>query len=202
MEDMLWKFPHVGQQIFKKLSNKNLAKSKKLAKSWKNFITNEKFYKEKVYFETRQKERDEYGGMSPLEKAAWDGNLQEYRLFIKYVEDKNPKINFGRTPLHYAARKGHLFICKLIIDNVEDKNPKDTSGETPLHEAAYEGHFDVVKLIIDENNVEDKNPKDVNGTTPLHEAAYEGHYDVFKLIFDKTKDIGTTNTGSPCNSRP
>ena len=33
MEDMLWRFPHVGEQIFTKLSNKDLAKSRKIGKS-------------------------------------------------------------------------------------------------------------------------------------------------------------------------
>ena len=48
MEDMLWKFPHVGEQIFTKLSNKNLAKCKKISRSWDYFITNEKFCKQRV----------------------------------------------------------------------------------------------------------------------------------------------------------
>ena len=43
MEDMFWKFPHIGEQIFKKLSNKSLLKCMKVAKTWKYFITNEKF---------------------------------------------------------------------------------------------------------------------------------------------------------------
>ena len=68
MEDMLWKFPHVGQQIFKKLSNKALAKNKKVARTWKHFITNEKFYKQKVHYETRQKENP--SGETPLHEAA------------------------------------------------------------------------------------------------------------------------------------
>ena len=123
MEDMLWKFPHVGQQIFKKLSNKNLAKSKKVAKTWENFITNEKFYKEKVYYETKQNEKDE-NGRTLLHKAVMDGNLTESKLIIKNVEEKNPGDYSGKTPLHFAARMGHLSICKLILHNVKDKNPK------------------------------------------------------------------------------
>ena len=69
MEDMLWKFPHVGQQIFKKLSNKNLAKCKKVSRSWEYFITNEKFYKQRVHYEMKQKDKD-FLGMTPLHKAA------------------------------------------------------------------------------------------------------------------------------------
>ena len=39
MEDMLWKYPHLGEDVFKKLSNKNLAKCKKVARTWESFIT-------------------------------------------------------------------------------------------------------------------------------------------------------------------
>ena len=58
MEDMLWKFPYIGQKIFKKLSNHNLAKCKKVAKTWEHFIINENFYKQKVKYETKQKEKE------------------------------------------------------------------------------------------------------------------------------------------------
>ena len=69
MEDMLWKFPHVGKQILMKLSNKNLAKSKKAARTWDHFITNERFYKQKVHYENKQKEMNQFGE-TPLHEAA------------------------------------------------------------------------------------------------------------------------------------
>ena len=135
---MLGKFPHVGKQIFKKLSNKSLAKTKKVARTWENFITNEKFYKQKVHYETKQKEKKGPIGRTPLHKAAWEGKLSELKLIMDNVEDKNPKDNIGQTPLHLAAWEGHLSVCQLIINNVEDKNPKDKDGVTPLHIAAEE----------------------------------------------------------------
>ena len=106
MEDMLWKFPHVGQQVFKKLSNKNLAKGKKVARTWESFISNEKFYKQKVHFETKQKKDN--GGSTPLHCAARDGKLLKCKTIMDNVEDKNPRNNVGWTPLHFAANKGHL----------------------------------------------------------------------------------------------
>ena len=90
MEDMLWKFPHVGQQIFKKLSNKNLVKIKEVARSWEHFIINEKIYKQKVHYETMQKKKD-FFGTTPLHEAAKEGKISECKLIIDNVEDKNPK---------------------------------------------------------------------------------------------------------------
>lgn len=185
MEDMLWKFPHIGQQIFKKLSNKNLAKSKEVARTWKHFITNEKFYKQKVYYESKQKKKDDLGRTS-LHKAAEMGKVSEFELIIDNVEDKNPKDKYGWTPLHLAAWYGHLSICQLILNKVEDKNPKNISGWTPLHGAACYGRFDIFKLIFE--NVEDKNPVDSLKETLLHVAASHGHLEICKYIVSKVED--------------
>ena len=48
MEDMFWRFPHIGDQILKKLSNKSIVNSKKLARTWNCFIKNAKFYRRRV----------------------------------------------------------------------------------------------------------------------------------------------------------
>ena len=184
MEDMLWKFPHVGKQIFKNLSNKNLAKSKKVARSWEHFITNENFYKQKVHYENKQKKG--LWGRTPLHSAAEAGKISECKLIIDNVEDKNPQDNFGRTPLHLAAFNGKLSVCQLIINNVKDKNPKDKNGRTPLHEAAKLGQFKIFELIFE--NIEDKNPQDQSKETPLHYAAINGHLAICKHIISKVED--------------
>ena len=184
MEDILWKFPHVGKQIFKKLSNKNLAKSRKVAKTWEYFITNEKFYKLKVYYETKQKKRDRTGN-TPLHHAAIDGNLLECKLILDNVEVKNPEDNLRRTPLHWAARNGHLSICQLIINHTENKNAR-CGPYTTLHHCASDGEFDTFKLIFD--NIEDKNPLDRDKNTLLHNAAKEGHLEICKYIVSKVED--------------
>ena len=185
MEDMLWKFPHVGQQMFKILSNKNLAKIKKVARSWDHFITNEKFYKQKVHYENKQKEKDEKG-WTPLHKAAEEGKVIECKLIMDNVEDKSPKDNIGRTPLHLAIKKGHLSVCELIVNNNGLKNSKTPSGCTPLHMAAYYGPFEIFKLIFE--NVENKNPPDMTKGTVLHYAASRGHLEICKYIVSKVED--------------
>ena len=185
MEDMFWKFPHLGQQIIKKLSNKNIAKGKKVARSWERFIINEKFYKQKVRYEIKQKKRDHFG-WTPLHEAAWYGNLQECKLIIDNVEDKNPLDNDGDTPLFSALVGGHLSVFQLIFNNVEDKNPMINDGRTLLHHAASKGHFEIFKLIFEE--IEDKNPLDDFKNTPLHWAAKMGHLEICKYIVSKVED--------------
>ena len=201
MEDMLWKFPHIGKQVFKKLWNKSLAKSKKVSKSWELFITNEKFYKQRVHYETKQKTEGTYGE-TPLHEAARDGLLSECKLIIGHVEDKNPKNDNGMTPLHWAVWEGHFSICQLIVENVQDKNPANRFDITPLHNAALKGHFKVFQLIFDK--VEEKNPKslvsccwDLYGhdkfITPFHYAAGKGHFEICKLIIDNIQEVNPSS---------
>ena len=147
---MLLKFPHIGKQFFEELSNENLINSKEVCRTWHDFITSEKFYKQRVYYETIQKKKDQYG-LTAFHKAAEIGDLSEFKLIINNVEDKNPESNDGTTPFHFAASNGHLNLCKLILKNVSNKNPEDGAGITPLHEAAKNGHFLVCQLII--NNI-------------------------------------------------
>ena len=45
MEEVLLRFPHLGDRIFKILSNNGLIQCKMVSKTWYHFITNEKFYK-------------------------------------------------------------------------------------------------------------------------------------------------------------
>ena len=200
MEDVFWKFPHLGKQIFKKLSNKNLVKSKKVAKTWEYYIANEKFNKQKVQFETKQKEKD-VNGTTPLHEAARYGNLQECKMIIDNVENKNPRNDYGNTPLFFALMGGHLSVFQFIFNNVEEKNPKNNNGETLLHHAVYKGHFEMFKLIFDE--IEDKNPVDVFKNTILHWAAKMGHLEICKYIVSKVEDKNLTiNSKNIANNTP
>ena len=204
MEEVLLRFPHIGEKTFKKLSNKNLAKCKTVSKTWNKFITNEKFYKQRVNYENLQKDVDR-DGKTQLHKKARDGQLSECKLIIDHVENKNPTDEFGLTPLHEAVILGHLDVCKLIIKRVEDKNPAKKSGYTPLHFAAMSGHFNVCKLIVE--RVEDKNPADKHGTVlqirinpknnapgvSKQPAVVNRHFKLNPKIFSKTDDIRPSN---------
>ena len=129
MEEVLLRFPHLGGRIFKILSNNGLIQCKMVTKTWYHFITNEKFYKQRVHYENLQKDVDAFGN-TPLHNAAKDGDSKNCKLIIDHVENKNPANDNGWTPLHYAAENGHLDIYRVIIENVEDKNPDDINGWT------------------------------------------------------------------------
>ena len=61
MDEVLLRFPHLGEKTFKKLSNKNLVKCMTVSKTWYHFIQNEKFYKLRAKYENDQKIVDQFG---------------------------------------------------------------------------------------------------------------------------------------------
>ena len=119
--------------------------------------------------------------MTPYHKAAEYGHLSICKLFIKNLNDKNPKSDHGRTPLHEAAENGHIEVCQLIIENSKDKNPTDDFGWTPLHGAVNCGHLEVCKLIT-QNNIKDTDTKDSAGQTPIHLAEMKKYQSVHEYL--------------------
>ena len=89
MEELLLRFPHLGEEFFKILRNKDLIKCKMVSRSWYRFITRENFYKQKVHYENLQKDVDR-SGYTPLHHAAKDGKLQKCKSIITHVGNKNP----------------------------------------------------------------------------------------------------------------
>ena len=195
MEEMLWRFPHIGQEIFLQLNDQSISECREISQSWQEFINNEKFYKKRIK-EMIEKHTKAYndesvhyycGGstketLTPLHSAALTGQFQMFVNMIQedLVEDINVKNERDVTPLHLAALKGHFSICKYIIEEIAVINPRDWLGNTPLHRAVIEGHLETCGMIID--NATDKNPEDYNGITPLHWAAHYGHLSVCQLI--------------------
>ena len=43
MEEHFARFPHISEKIFVQLNNQNLAKCRKISKSWCNYLDNQKF---------------------------------------------------------------------------------------------------------------------------------------------------------------
>ena len=175
MEEILLRFSHIGQAIFKELNGRDFCQSREVNRQWYHFISNEralqKAYKKQIE-DKIQSLNDEIEGynylrnwnLTPFHLAAERGYLPACQQIMESAHDKNPKTAVGVTPLHEAAKNGHLSVCQLIIENVDDKNPKNRTGWTPLHEAAWSGHLSICQLIVE--NIDDKNPKDNKGITP------------------------------------
>ena len=176
MEEIMLRFPNIGQYIFKELNDEDFCKSMEVSQSWKFFISSDfkarKDLKERIQDKIQSliKEIDGFWEPkpTPFHLAAKRGYLPVYQQMMENANDKNPKDGTGMTPLHHAAQNGHLSLCQLIVENIDDKNPKDYRGRPPLHLAARNGHLSVCELVVE--NVDVKNPRDNLGLTPLSMA--------------------------------
>ena len=196
MENVLLRFPHLGEAIFQKVDNKSLASCQIVSASWYRFIQYQKCpkwirIKHRLVknLETLSKEFNGLQNHSNLQRSkqirAYDGsaiNGSFVRLIFSVLRNKTIHHN-GYTLLHLAALNGYFGICELIIQKmskIEDKNPPNEWGNTPLHYAAEYGHLEVCQLII--QIVDEKNPPNIMEFTPLHYAARRGKPIICELI--------------------
>ena len=192
MEEVLLRFPHLGQKIFDQLDQESLKNCTEVNPSWRKYIVDEK-----IHFKTLIRSYTNCSNANlkqvlqtiSLETLANDVFLvynvisdyiscsvgvsidrNPYRLTVTYFKAEVTDDYIGSdderlfTPLHSAATIGHLPICKLIIEFAQNKNPLSRNKVTPLHIAAANGHLEIYKLIM--NKVEDKNPKLLNPWNP------------------------------------
>ena len=53
MEEVIARFPHLGKQILNSLCTKSLADCREVSQTWQDFISNERFYKNRIEDEMR-----------------------------------------------------------------------------------------------------------------------------------------------------
>ena len=199
MEEVSLRFPHIIEQIFKKMKSIDLAKCRIVSNSWKNMIDVQKEIWIRMIQVIQNDTKNSKSAVDNfVQKKNAEGLIEEAAQMTKIytkascewspinllmAPSKYEKLN---SPLHIAAENGYLKICQFIIVNVKEKNPENLSGYTPLHKAAKNGHSEVCEFIL--ANVEEKNPKCNFGTTPLHWAAKNGLLVVCRIILENVID--------------
>ena len=137
MEEVFFRFPHLAEDIFENLNCFSLLQCKLVARDWRGFITDQKFYYFQLIKTLTNCSDESLKKIFP--KRNWEAAVELYSKIIDIFSEckkrknvssekfykKGNKISFFntplRTPLHEAAEKGELAICQLIIENVEDK---------------------------------------------------------------------------------
>jgi hypothetical protein len=126
--------------------------------------------------------------LTPLHKAAYDGQKEVVELLLANKADVNARDYRGYTPLHLAASQGQKGVVELLLAYGSDINAKAFGDTTPLDVAASGGHKDVVELLLAKGA--DINARGNYGWTPLKCALLEsqlhsppeGIWDVIKLL--------------------
>lgn len=137
-----------------------------------------------------------------LLQAAFNGNLEQVKAFLKAGADVNAKADVGRadfmkdwTVLIRAAYRGHTQVVKTLLKAPGIKvNATDNVGGTALIWAAINGYSQVVKALLKAGA--DVNATDNAGGTALMYAAREGHLPVVKTLLKAGADVNAKNKSS------
>ena len=185
MEEVLERFPKLGEKIFEQLDDQNLSKCIEVHKTLRNNILDQR-----IYWIRRIRKGIEHCNEFAGEwrKAVKKTPIRILKKLAAVLKERRCPL---RSPLHVVALSGDLELFYNIEIKFQDKNPKYTVGGlikevTLLHSAADNGYLAICQFIIEK--VEEKNPKASNGVTPLHNAASNGHLAICRLIVENVVD--------------
>lgn len=96
----------------------------------------------------------EDGGMTPLQQAAEQGNMELVNLFLKAGAnvDQEPASHKGMTALQFAAIQGYIRAARKLLDaGASVQAPRaERYGRTAFEGAAEHGRLDMVQLLLNE----------------------------------------------------
>ena len=204
IEEIFWRFPHLGTQILAKLDNNSLVKCREISKWWKKFVDNDKTLwiqqiQEHISMSTPSVQKSlQKENCERLQEMA-KSSIRSFKLAHDLKKKEKPStIEMFKWLLFDSSLVSKSKICdkdnaflklvKLIINNVEDKNSWfEKSVSKALSLAAENGNLEVYELIS--KNLDDKNPKDRFRNTPLHCAVRYGSYEICQFITKNTQNL-------------
>ena len=204
IEEIFWRFPHLGTQIFEKLDNSNLVKCREISTWWKKFVDNDKTFwiqqiQEHISMSnpsvTKTLQKENYERLQELANSS----KESFDSAMRRCKDKEKPDTFEllhslllKTRLlsigYNSSDNKPLSLVKLIIDNLENKNPwLENSGLNALSQAARLGNMELYELISKE--LDEKNPIDIYGYTPLHYAVRYENYNICQFITKNSQNL-------------
>lgn len=93
-----------------------------------------------------------YAGGKALRNAAWEGETEFVKLFIKCGADVNfneadQVFPYCTTPVQMAASENHFEIVKYLIEHGANVKIKDKNGERAFSYAKRNKHFELMEYI-------------------------------------------------------
>ena len=190
MEALMLRFPHLPEQIFQKLDNETLFKSREVARSWQDLIDEGNYpWLRIVNIPTILKNENTY-----LHLSAETGQIEAFKTAFRKEEDKNIKNHYFDTPFYLACIKGRSMIVQFLLKNTDLEfmiKEKEIHGKTAFVLACQNGHLDMVKILMDNaaNLGIDLNETDVYGRTAFISACINGHSAVVKIFMENAASL-------------
>ena len=212
IEELFWRFPHIGEQILEKIDNSSVANCRKVNKWWCNFVDQGKALVirriQRHICISKEKLRKSLNKLSLEVLTKFEDRARMFRKFADYgnaslknnlknresytVEECRKKIfmslisDLGKS----NSEPFTILVCNLMLDNMDSKNPTCELYGTSLHAIVRFDNLVMFKLIFEK--MENKNPKDESGHTLLHIAAKNGCFRICKFILENS-DTGNIN---------
>ena len=139
-------------------------------------------------------------GITPLHRAAQNGQDDVAKFLLKHVKKKMPQDAIGQTPLHTSADYGQVEVTKTLLNATGNSSSvitqhafKERNYYTPIHEAAIRGHKTIVQIFLDRlsGNYNPKNKpgfQELGSVRPSDLALEYGRKDIADLILKKVKE--------------
>ena len=140
MEEVFLRFPHLAENIFKKLGNRDLSNCCEVGQSWKTFIdyNNLMWIRIKKKYPLQNKDKARFATIkncenyctTDLQLAALTGQTEIFKiLFEEQFRYKNKLEKrwdgYEMTPFILAASKGKLEVCKVIVEKIRNPARKE-----------------------------------------------------------------------------
>ena len=203
MDLLVEAFDHVAINIFVRLDDKSLANCRRVKKTWKKLIDNQKFYfirqitqcqkKHGSFFKSNKQWQEILQDFDTTQKLL---DLKNMSIFLKeFFKLKNPELY---DPFEWIVSRNQIPWVKFLLRFVNDLNQwtdigselefesnekVDDDARTPLHTACINGSTEIVKLLFEAKDKKiNFNYVDSIGQTPFIIACNNGEYEIVKLF--------------------
>ena len=126
MEEAFLRFPHLPEQIFKKVDNKSLTSSRVVAASWANFIDEREYPWSRFKYVIADLKKDCDDDESVFHLTCRQGYARIAEMIVKNSAELNIDLNhkdiIGFTAFEEACWNGHSEIAEMIMKNSAEFN--------------------------------------------------------------------------------
>ena len=140
--------------------------------------------------QTQEPLRPNQLGISPLHRAAFEGNIKMVKHLLQFANSPNILTDHGDSLILMAAAGGEKAtkLIKFLMPSMENPMVTNLDGLSPIHVASKSGNHSVVKYLCQQfpNKIKEVVPG--NGRTAISYAAGYGHVEVIKVIASKLSD--------------
>ncbi len=131
----------------------------------------------------------EYGEhtITPLLKAAWDGDLPIVKYLISRGADVNSRASDSKeTALMNAVTRGHTDVIKALLAAKADVHLRNSFDFNAFTSAVAANNQEIAGLLLDAGAKVDEG---ASALTPLAFAVSSGHIEMIRFLVDRGADV-------------